>query len=181
MSKNCFQINRNMLFRTPRFIAFGLPSSYSIPQAPPAPDNCSSRSRSSASAWETVLALSGSVWRLLSWFEEFSEIWLASSCFDSVFWLLWRSIIPRQCTLAWGGLLGGTDQPWASNALNKVVDKYRAPGTCNWLDNVLFRMDGGPKIFTFMLWYFSSLLYVYWGICEVKEHAFNLSDWRNSR
>lgn len=96
-----FQINRNMLFRTPRFIAFGLPSSYSIPQAPPAPDICSSRSRSSASAWDTVLALNGGVWRLLSWFEEFFDTWLLSSCSGSRFRGLWESRSPpRQWMLA---------------------------------------------------------------------------------
>lgn len=46
-----------MLFRTPRFIAFGLPSSYSIPAAPPSPDIFSNRSRSSASDWATDLDL----------------------------------------------------------------------------------------------------------------------------
>lgn len=51
------QINRNMLFRTPRFMAFGFPSSYSIPAAPPSPDMFSILSRSSASAWATDLTL----------------------------------------------------------------------------------------------------------------------------
>ena len=71
--KAWFHINRNILFRTPRFMAFGLPSSYSIPEAPPSPDICSSRSRSSASAWETVLVLDGMEWRWSSGLEGISS------------------------------------------------------------------------------------------------------------
>lgn len=48
-----------MLLRTPRFIALGFPSSYSMPAAPPSPDIRSKRSRSSASAWAVVLVLFG--------------------------------------------------------------------------------------------------------------------------
>ena len=56
-------------------MVFGWPSSYSIPAAPPSPDIASSRSRSSASLWETVLGLeafgcwSGLLELGLDWFD----------------------------------------------------------------------------------------------------------------
>src|SRR4051812_13917001 len=78
------QINRNILFRTPRFMALAFPSSYSIPEAPPSPDICSNRSRSSASASVTVLVLCRTGWRLLSSFERgFVGVRLFCSCLGS--------------------------------------------------------------------------------------------------
>lgn len=44
------QISRNMFSLTLRFIATGLPFSYSIPATPPSPDMLSSFSRSLSSA-----------------------------------------------------------------------------------------------------------------------------------
>lgn len=72
------QIYRNMLFLTLRFMVFGLPSSYSIPAAPPSPDICSSFSRSSSSAWATDLRFAGwdCGWLLFECDSESGDCWL---------------------------------------------------------------------------------------------------------
>ena len=74
-------ISRNILLRTPRFIALGLPSSYSIPAAPPSPDIRSRRSRSSASAWATDFIWVGDG-DCLSRAERSSGLVFEEECFD---------------------------------------------------------------------------------------------------